>query len=101
MSNDFAAISADQEPHIGLYKLLDTIGKSSFTKVRLGQHILTRIDVAVKVIHWQGSSSFQGLLPWGVNCIGTLHHSNIVQLFEVIDTGDTLFLVTKHLRRNM
>lgn len=101
MSNDFAAVSDNQEPHIGPYDLLDTTGKVSFIKVRLGQRILTRTDVAVKVIHQQGSSSFQGFLPWEVNCTKTLHHSNIVQLFEMIDTGNTLFLVMERLRRDM
>lgn len=41
MLYDLAAISANNEPHIRHYKLLNATGQGSFTKVRLGQHILT------------------------------------------------------------
>lgn len=41
MSNELAAISVGQEPHIDCYEFLDTIDKGTFTKVRVGWHILT------------------------------------------------------------
>ncbi|XP_060781822.1 MAP/microtubule affinity-regulating kinase 3a isoform X5 [Neoarius graeffei] len=42
--------SEDQNPHIGNYRLLKTIGKGNFAKVKLGRHILTGREVAVKII---------------------------------------------------
>ena len=35
---------------IGNYQLIKTIGEGTFGKVKLGQHILTRENVAVKIL---------------------------------------------------
>lgn len=59
MSHDPAAISADQESHTGHHKLLNTIGQGSFANMRLGQHILTGVNV--RVINQRGSSGLQRL----------------------------------------
>ncbi|XP_047206985.1 serine/threonine-protein kinase MARK1 isoform X7 [Girardinichthys multiradiatus] len=42
--------STDEQPHIGNYRLLKTIGKGNFAKVKLARHILTGREVAVKII---------------------------------------------------
>merc|ERR1719403_389009 len=39
-----------EEPHIGKYRLLKTIGKGNFAKVKLARHVLTNREVAIKVI---------------------------------------------------
>ncbi|XP_072126104.1 MAP/microtubule affinity-regulating kinase 3a isoform X7 [Mobula birostris] len=41
---------ADEQPHIGNYRLLKTIGKGNFAKVKLARHILTGREVAIKII---------------------------------------------------
>lgn len=38
------------ESHIGKYKLLKTIGKGNFAKVKLARHVPTGMDVAIKII---------------------------------------------------
>lgn len=38
--------SEDQNPHIGNYRLLKTIGKGNFAKVKLGRHINTGREVS-------------------------------------------------------
>lgn len=40
-----SATSADEQPHIGNYRLLKTIGKGNFAKVKLARHILTGKEV--------------------------------------------------------
>ncbi|KAF6333358.1 hypothetical protein mRhiFer1_008129 [Rhinolophus ferrumequinum] len=54
MSHELTAVSPDEEPDIGHYKLLNTIGQGSFAKVSLNWHILMGSEVAVKVIQQQG-----------------------------------------------
>uniref|UniRef100_A0A4W5NBS8 non-specific serine/threonine protein kinase n=1 Tax=Hucho hucho TaxID=62062 RepID=A0A4W5NBS8_9TELE len=44
------ASCADEQPHIGNYRLLKTIGKGNFAKVKLARHILTGREVAIKII---------------------------------------------------
>uniref|UniRef100_A0A2K5LMX8 Serine/threonine-protein kinase SIK3 n=1 Tax=Cercocebus atys TaxID=9531 RepID=A0A2K5LMX8_CERAT len=84
-----SATSADEQPHIGNYRLLKTIGKGNFAKVKLARHILTGKEVAVKIIDKTqlNSSSLQKV---------TLAFSLVVKLFEVIETEKTLYLVMEY-----
>lgn len=41
---------ATEEPTIGKYKLLKTIGKGNFAKVKLAKHVPTGKEVAIKII---------------------------------------------------
>uniref|UniRef100_A0A8D1DDL9 non-specific serine/threonine protein kinase n=1 Tax=Sus scrofa TaxID=9823 RepID=A0A8D1DDL9_PIG len=44
------ASCADEQPHIRNYRLLKTIGKGNFAKVKLARHILRGREVAIKII---------------------------------------------------
>uniref|UniRef100_A0A8C5BXC2 non-specific serine/threonine protein kinase n=1 Tax=Gadus morhua TaxID=8049 RepID=A0A8C5BXC2_GADMO len=70
--NSIASCS-DEQPHIGNYRLLKTIGKGNFAKVKLARHILTGKEVR----------------PWGSDGRGSL-------LFEVIETDKTLYLIMEY-----
>uniref|UniRef100_A0A3Q4MD83 non-specific serine/threonine protein kinase n=1 Tax=Neolamprologus brichardi TaxID=32507 RepID=A0A3Q4MD83_NEOBR len=48
--NSVATTTSDEQPHIGNYRLLKTIGKGNFAKVKLARHVLTGKEVAVKII---------------------------------------------------
>ncbi|KAJ8266109.1 hypothetical protein GJAV_G00125960 [Gymnothorax javanicus] len=91
------ATTADEQPHIGMYRLLKTIGKGNFAKVKLARHVLTGKEVAVKIIDKTqlNSSSLQKLFR-EVRIMKLLNHPNIVKLFEVIETEKTLYLVMEY-----
>ncbi|XP_030635329.1 serine/threonine-protein kinase MARK2 isoform X3 [Chanos chanos] len=91
------ATTADETPHIGNYRLLKTIGKGNFAKVKLARHVLTGKEVAVKIIDKTqlNSSSLQKLFR-EVRIMKLLNHPNIVKLFEVIETEKTLYLVMEY-----
>ncbi|XP_058630719.1 MAP/microtubule affinity-regulating kinase 4 isoform X2 [Onychostoma macrolepis] len=91
------ASCSDELPHIGNYRLLKTIGKGNFAKVKLARHILTGKEVAIKIIDKTqlNPTSLQKLFR-EVRIMKTLHHPNIVQLFEVIETEKTLYLVMEY-----
>ncbi|XP_060887220.1 serine/threonine-protein kinase MARK2 isoform X2 [Labrus mixtus] len=95
--NSVATTTTDDQPHIGNYRLLKTIGKGNFAKVKLARHVLTGKEVAVKIIDKTqlNSSSLQKLFR-EVRIMKMLNHPNIVKLFEVIETEKTLYLVMEY-----
>ncbi|XP_066906977.1 serine/threonine-protein kinase MARK2 isoform X6 [Halyomorpha halys] len=88
---------ASDEPHIGKYKLLKTIGKGNFAKVKLAKHVPTGKEVAIKIIDKTqlNPGSLQKLFR-EVRIMKMLDHPNIVKLFQVIETEKTLYLVMEY-----
>ncbi|XP_017754111.1 PREDICTED: serine/threonine-protein kinase MARK2-like isoform X4 [Eufriesea mexicana] len=86
-----------EEPHIGKYKLLKTIGKGNFAKVKLAKHLPTGREVAIKIIDKTqlNPGSLQKLFR-EVRIMKMLDHPNIVKLFQVIETDKTLYLVMEY-----
>ncbi|KAL2094741.1 hypothetical protein ACEWY4_009460 [Coilia grayii] len=84
-------------PHVGHYRLIKTIGKGNFAKVKLARHEPTGKEVAVKIIDKTqlNSSSLQKLFR-EVRIMKQLNHPNIVKLFEVIETERTLYLIMEY-----
>uniref|UniRef100_A0A3B3WZZ6 MAP/microtubule affinity-regulating kinase 3 n=1 Tax=Poecilia mexicana TaxID=48701 RepID=A0A3B3WZZ6_9TELE len=95
--NSGSTATSDEQPHVGNYRLLKTIGKGNFAKVKLARHVLTSKEVAVKIIDKTqlNSSSLQKLFR-EVRIMKMLNHPNIVKLFEVIETEKTLYLVMEY-----
>ncbi|XP_060037110.1 MAP/microtubule affinity-regulating kinase 3 isoform X17 [Erinaceus europaeus] len=91
------ASCAEEQPHIGNYRLLKTIGKGNFAKVKLARHILTGREVAIKIIDKTqlNPTSLQKLFR-EVRIMKVLNHPNIVKLFEVIETDKTLYLIMEY-----
>uniref|UniRef100_A0A8C6KJK8 MAP/microtubule affinity-regulating kinase 3 n=1 Tax=Nothobranchius furzeri TaxID=105023 RepID=A0A8C6KJK8_NOTFU len=89
--------TGDDSPHVGNYRLLKTIGKGNFAKVKLARHIPTGREVAIKIIDKTqlNPTSLQKLFR-EVRIMKILNHPNIVKLFEVIETDKTLYLVMEY-----
>ena len=87
----------NDDTHIGKYKLLKTIGKGNFAKVKLARHTSTGMDVAIKIIDKTAlnQSSLQKLFR-EVRIMKQLDHPNIVKLYQVMETETTLFLVMEY-----
>uniref|UniRef100_A0A671X959 non-specific serine/threonine protein kinase n=1 Tax=Sparus aurata TaxID=8175 RepID=A0A671X959_SPAAU len=78
-----------QQPHVGNYRLLKTIGKGNFAKVKLARHILTGREVAIKIIdktQLNPNSLQKVIYPPTLSSV----------LFEVIETERTLYLVMEY-----
>uniref|UniRef100_A0A8C6TI81 non-specific serine/threonine protein kinase n=1 Tax=Neogobius melanostomus TaxID=47308 RepID=A0A8C6TI81_9GOBI len=97
--NSIASCS-DEQPHIGNYRLLKTIGKGNFAKVKLARHILTGREVAIKIIdktQLNPTSLQKDLFAHTIVCgVNLILFWATVQLFEVIETDKTLYLVMEY-----
>uniref|UniRef100_A0A671NM79 non-specific serine/threonine protein kinase n=1 Tax=Sinocyclocheilus anshuiensis TaxID=1608454 RepID=A0A671NM79_9TELE len=85
------ASCADEQPHIGNYRLLKTIGKGNFAKVKLARHILTGREVNNCHIGLQ----FKQNRVCQNNKTSRIMIIDI-HLFEVIETEKTLYLVMEY-----
>uniref|UniRef100_A0A3Q1B867 non-specific serine/threonine protein kinase n=1 Tax=Amphiprion ocellaris TaxID=80972 RepID=A0A3Q1B867_AMPOC len=77
-----SATTGDEAPHVGNYRLLKTIGKGNFAKVKLARHILTGREVKCRQ-----KGCWEILL---------IHPRILMKLFEVIETEKTLYLVMEY-----
>lgn len=72
-------VPSSDGPHIGKYKLIKTIGKGNFAKVKLAKHVPTGREVAIKIIDKTqlNPSSLQKVSPLlnshSLPMIGPLH----------------------------
>jgi len=95
--NNHKSSYMEEQPHIGQYRILKTIGKGNFAKVKLAKHVLTGKEVAIKIIDKKqlNPSSLQKLFR-EVRIMKTLDHPNIVKLYEVIENSKQLLLVMEY-----
>ncbi|KAG8690359.1 hypothetical protein FRC11_012155 [Ceratobasidium sp. 423] len=76
---------------VGNYTLGKVIGEGTYGKVRLGTHRLTQTRVAIKQIPKAHSAQ----LTREIHHHRRLHHRHVTQLFEIIATESSIWLVTE------
>jgi len=82
---------------VGNYDLGRTLGKGQFGKVKLATHILTGATVAIKIINKKKlNKAALELVQREIRILKQLHHPNVIQLYEVLETDRVLFLVMEH-----
>ena len=71
------------------------MGEGTFGKVRLGTHILTGEKVAVKVLEKSKIKDKKDVerISREIKILKKLHHPNVVQIYEIIETERDLYLV--------
>ncbi|MBZ3884087.1 Sperm motility kinase 3 [Sciurus carolinensis] len=71
------------------YEVLRTIGRGGCAEVQVAHHLLTGAEVAVKVlpkVKGKAALSEASVMRW-------LDHPNVIQLFQVIETREHVYLV--------
>uniref|UniRef100_A0A8C4JE68 non-specific serine/threonine protein kinase n=1 Tax=Dromaius novaehollandiae TaxID=8790 RepID=A0A8C4JE68_DRONO len=81
----------EEHPHIGNYRLLKTIGKGNFAKVKLARHVLTGREVSLSK-KTEENKNFIFSLAVFINISAVV----FIKLFEVIETEKTLYLVMEY-----
>lgn len=77
---------------IGDYELGRTIGRGSSGIVRLALHVPSREKVAIKIIK-KGNCSALSRLDREIESLAAASHENIVELLEVLDSEENVFIV--------
>ncbi|KAG3267289.1 hypothetical protein H1C71_034733, partial [Ictidomys tridecemlineatus] len=75
------------------YRVLKNIGEGSFGQVVLARHRLTGLEVAVKVL---SKTEEKEAVLCERNWLMDLEHPYIIQLFQVIETDQNMYLIMEH-----
>ncbi|MBZ3868973.1 Sperm motility kinase Z [Sciurus carolinensis] len=74
------------------YEVLRPIGRGGSAEVQVARHLLTGAEVAVKVL-----PKVKGKVALSeARVMKSLEHPNVIQLFQVIETRDYVYLVMEH-----
>ncbi|KAI0300526.1 hypothetical protein B0F90DRAFT_1668336 [Multifurca ochricompacta] len=84
-------LSSTKVKVVGNYTLGKVLGEGAYGKVRLGTHRLTSTRVAIKQI----PKVLSATLTREIHHHRQLHHPHITQLYEVIATENSIWLVTE------
>lgn len=90
---------SDQNPSIGNYYILKTIGIGSSAKVKLGEHKVTKTKVAIKVMKKskiEKNQSFLKKMQREVSLMRIFDHPHLLKLFDVLETETHLYLVLEY-----
>jgi len=83
---------------IGGYIIGKTIGEGTFGKVKLGTHILTKAKIAVKILE---KSKIVDVADYErvsreIHILKIVQHPCVVQLYEIIETQNKLYLIMEY-----
>jgi len=84
---------------VGNYIIGKTIGEGSFSKVRVGTHILTNEKVAMKIIDKSKIEDNADIerITREIQILKLIDHPNIIRLYEIIDTPRHIYIVQEFL----
>ncbi|KAM0027440.1 putative protein kinase CAMK-AMPK family [Helianthus debilis subsp. tardiflorus] len=85
-------------PPLSNYRLGKTLGFGAFGKVKVAQHVLTGIKVAIKILDRQSINDSDGeRVRREIKIMRLLSHPHIVRLYEVIETQSTIYVVMEYM----
>ncbi|XP_066581707.1 5'-AMP-activated protein kinase catalytic subunit alpha-2 [Prorops nasuta] len=91
---------SQQQPivKIGHYTLGQTLGVGTFGKVKIGEHILTKHKVAVKILNRQKIKSLDvvGKIRREIQNLKLFRHPHIIKLYQVISTPTDIFMIMEY-----
>lgn len=91
------AIDFSFEKVIGSYRIVKKIGKGRFGLVKLGEHLTTGAQVAIKIVDKSGLNVVESnSIKTEAEVMTCLNHPNVVRLLEVIETKYELALIMEY-----
>ncbi|TMW61993.1 hypothetical protein Poli38472_009486 [Pythium oligandrum] len=92
------SIAAEAGEVVGEYVLGETIGEGTFGKVKLGLHLATGEKVAIKILEKKRVVEVADVerVAREIKILKRNRHVNVIQLYEVIDSPERIFLIMEH-----
>lgn len=93
--NSHNTSSQEKRKIVGQYMLGKTIGEGTFGKVKLAIHIPTGEKVAIKILEKARIKEQADVrrVNREIKILKKARHGNIIQLYEVLDTQNTIYLI--------
>lgn len=88
-------LGKEEQGHKKKYELLRTLGKGSFGRVKEAIHLLSGEKIAIKIMEKARikKEDDQDRIRREISILSKVHHANIVQLYEVIETKEYYYFV--------
>ena len=85
------------------YSLKETIGKGSFSKVKLGINKLTGEKVAIKILDKKKIkiNSERKRIQRELNIIKKLNHINIIKIFQIKEDTNNIYIIMEYIENNL
>ncbi|XP_031141884.1 maternal embryonic leucine zipper kinase [Sander lucioperca] len=78
------------------YEVYETIGSGGFAKVKLGRHILTGENVAIKIMNKKDLGDDLPRVKVEIEAMKNLSHQHVCRLYQVIETSTQIFMVLEY-----
>ena len=91
-------VSSKRSFSLGNYVIGRTIGQGTFGKVKLGTHVPTGEKVAIKILEKDKIKEPADVerVSREIKILKMMRHSNVVQLYEIIETHKDLYLIMEY-----
>ncbi|KAF7241261.1 Maternal embryonic leucine zipper kinase [Varanus komodoensis] len=86
----------DYEELLKYYEIQETVGSGGFAKVKLGRHLLTGEQVAIKIMDKLALGDDLPRVKMEIEAMKNLSHQNICRLYQVIETPKKIFMVLEY-----
>ena len=88
-------IKNDCEKKIGDYLIKDTIGKGTFSTVKLGEHIYTKQKVAIKILNKEKIKNQEDSkrIEREIKFLSMMNHPNIIKTYEISETCENYYII--------
>jgi len=83
---------------VGNYQLGSTLGVGTFGKVKMAEHLMSGLKVAVKIINKKKMEqmNMHEKIRREINILQFLKHPHVIRLYELIDTPSDIFMVMEY-----
>ena len=80
------------------YKILETLGKGTFGKVKLAIHKPTKQEVAIKIFEKKNLISSKDIIYFQkeISILKLLNHPNIINIYNIIEDDSNIYIIMEY-----